>query len=196
MRVFRTEKRRGAAAAHRYEVVMPNVYVRRTSACALAAGLLLLASPSISSAADLSVCGGAGALKPAPLNRTVERVDGGKLELSSLRGKVVLLNFWATWCGPCRTEMPEFADLYRRYQSEGLEIVGLSMDSDASAIKEFVAELQIPYPIGFSDDGLEDAFQLFGLPTTIVIARDGRVCRRNIGLVPKATFETQIRKLL
>jgi peroxiredoxin len=129
------------------------------------------------------------------------RLDGrtDRLSLGALRGKVVLLDFWATWCPPCKAEIPGFVELQQAYGEKGLQIVGVSVDDTPDKLKPFAAEFKMNYPVlvGLDRDDLQDAYgPMWGIPTTFVISRDGRICRKNSGLVGKAKYETDIKGLL
>jgi peroxiredoxin len=153
-------------------------------------------------------CGGAFAegvcnadAKSANLNFAFKDLQGKSVTLSDYKGKVILLDFWATWCPPCRKEIPGFVDLYKTYKSRGLVVIGVSMDDtdDTPDVKRFAEQLKIDYPIllGFGrDDDLKPAFGELPLPTSFVIARDGRICDRHDGLTAKEQIESEIRALL
>jgi peroxiredoxin len=145
---------------------------------------------------DTSVCS-AAAMTPAR-NFLLRDVDNRKWTFSSTRGKVVLVDFWATWCVPCKVEIPAFVDMYARYKSQGLEIVGISMDAELPAIKAFAAEYKMTYPIlvGAGADGVTRAWGVEGLPTTLVITRDGKICQRFSGQTSPERFEDIIKRLL
>jgi peroxiredoxin len=139
--------------------------------------------------------------KPANLNFTFQDLQGKSVSLSDYKGKVVLLDFWATWCPPCRKEIPGFVDLYNTYKSRGFVVIGVSMDDteDTPDVKRYAAQLKIDYPIllGFGrDDDLKPAFGELPLPTSFVIARDGRICARHDGLTSKEQVEHEIAGLL
>jgi peroxiredoxin len=129
---------------------------------------------------------------------SLESLDGATMRLSDLRGKAVLLNFWATWCGPCKIEMPWFVDLQKQYGSQGLQIVGVAMD-DASKedIGKFAKDMGVNYPILI---GKEAVGQQYGgvnaLPETFLISRDGRIVDKIIGLESKSEIEDAIKKAL
>jgi len=125
-------------------------------------------------------------------------LDGKRVKLSDYRGKAVLLNFWATWCGPCKIEMPWFVELQKEYGPQGLQIVGVAMD-DASRdeIQKFVKEMGVNYTILL---GKEAVGQQYGgvdvLPTTFFIDRDGKIVSREFGLQSRSLFVDNIKKSL
>jgi thiol-disulfide isomerase/thioredoxin len=126
-------------------------------------------------------------------------MNGQKVALSSFRGKVIVLDFWATWCPPCKAEIPGFVELQQAYGEKGLQIVGVSVDDTPDQLKPFAAEFKMNYPVlvGVDRDDLQDAYgPMWGIPTTFVISRDGRICSKNSGLVGKAKYETDIKGLL
>lgn len=119
---------------------------------------------------------------PAP-DFTLPALSGGTLRLSDLRGKVVLLNFWATWCVPCRTEMPAIETLYQRYKDQGLEVLAVNLDVLSTAgVEAFVKEVGVTFPIILDPSwGTARAYRVFGLPTTYLIDRAGNVVVREVG---------------
>src|SRR5580658_9573671 len=135
--------------------------------------------------------------KPAP-DFTLKDAKGDRLRLADYKGKVVLLNFWATWCGPCKTEIPWFIDFEKEFQSRGFTVVGVSMDEDGwKVVNPYVAEHKMNYPVVLAN---EEVNELYGgieaLPTTLVIGRDGRVAFLHAGLISREDYEKEIRKLL
>jgi peroxiredoxin len=124
--------------------------------------------------------------------------DGKTVRLSDYKGKVVLLDFWATWCGPCKIEIPWFIDFERKYKDQGFSVVGVSMDEEGwTVIKPFVSELAINYRILQGNDSTADLYGgVNALPTTFLIDREGKVAWKHEGLAGKDTFEDGIRKLL
>jgi thiol-disulfide isomerase/thioredoxin len=123
--------------------------------------------------------------------------DGGQLRLSSYRGKVVLLDFWATWCVPCRDETPHFVELQQKYGGQGLQIIGVSMDDSPEPVRTFYQEFHINYPIvmGTADTGSAYGGVL-GLPIAFLIDRDGRIYANHMGATDAAVFEKDITTLL
>ncbi len=137
------------------------------------------------------------AAKPLAPDFTVKDSTGADLRLSSYKGKVVLLNFWATYCVPCRTEIPWFIEFDKTYRDKGLAIVGISMDEDWEAVKPYVAEKKISYRIGLGNEALAKIYGgLDALPETYLIDREGRVAAHHVGLAPKAEVEKEIAQLL
>jgi thiol-disulfide isomerase/thioredoxin len=141
----------------------------------------------------------AASAKPANMNFTLKDVAGKAVALASLKGKVVLLDFWATWCGPCKIEIPWFVEFQNKYGKDGLQVVGVSIDDTAAKLKPYVAAMKMNYPVlqGLDHDDIQDAYgPLFGIPVTIVISRDGRMCAKHVGLSSKERFESEIKSLL
>jgi len=124
--------------------------------------------------------------------------NGKVVHLSDYRGKVVLLDFWATWCGPCGIEIPWFTEFQRKYKDRGFTVLGVSMDDDGwKDVKPFVAEKKINYQIVLGDDKTSDQYGgVEALPTTFVIDREGRIASTHVGLVDKKEFDDAIQKLL
>jgi thiol-disulfide isomerase/thioredoxin len=137
--------------------------------------------------------------KPANLNFTMKDLEGKEVSLSSFKGKVILLNFWATWCGPCKAEIPGFVELQNQYGKDGLVIVGYSVDDEAPKARAFANEYKMNYPIllGEGREDVQDAYgPIWGIPASFIISREGRVCQKHLGIAPKAVFEKEIKALL
>ena len=136
--------------------------------------------------------------KAANLSLTFKDIHGKPFALSDYKGKVVLLDFWATWCPPCRKEIPGFIGLYNSYRSRGFTVIGVSMDDSTWDVKKFAKRFKMNYPIlvGAGRDDLEPAFGPLPLPTAFIIGRDGKICGKHDGLTPKQDFEREIVPLL
>ena len=128
---------------------------------------------------------------------TLPLVDGGQLRLSSYRGKIVLLDFWATWCVPCREETPNFVELQRKYGDRGLQIIGVSMDDSPDPVRTFYHQFQINYPVVMGTADVGAAYGgVLGLPIAFLIDREGRIYAKHIGATDRAVFENEITRLL
>lgn len=126
-------------------------------------------------------------------------LDGRTVKLSDFRGDAVLLNFWATWCAPCRIEMPWLVEFYKQYQSQGLEIVGVSMDDTGqeTAVAEFIKERNVNYPILRGNNEVADLYGgLRFLPQTLFIDREGNIVKTMYGIKSKDEFEQSIKELV
>ncbi|HWR15749.1 MAG TPA: TlpA disulfide reductase family protein [Terriglobales bacterium] len=129
---------------------------------------------------------------------TLKTLDGKDMKLSDLRGKAVLLNFWATWCGPCKLEIPWFLDLEKQYGSQGLVIVGVSMDDNPEKdVPKFAQEMKITYPILVGTEAVADLYGgVEGLPITFYINREGKIVKKVMGLVSHSEVEEGIKEAL
>ena len=137
--------------------------------------------------------------KPANLNFTLKDLAGKDVKLSSFKGQVILLNFWATWCGPCKIEIPWFNEFQQKYKDKGFVVLGISADDTVEQLRPFVADHKMSYPVlvGKGREDVQEALgPVWGLPTTLIIGRDGRVCHKHMGLAKKAEFEKGILGLL
>ena len=134
---------------------------------------------------------------PAP-DFTLSSLDGNRVKLSDFRGKAVLLNFWATWCPPCKVEMPWFEDLQKQYGKDGLVVLGVAMDdSEPTMIAKFANELGVNYPVLLGTDKVsEDYGDVQYLPTTFYIARDGTIVDKMTGLLDRKDIEDAVKKTL
>jgi len=138
-----------------------------------------------------------GAVHSTAANFSVQDLKGQPLELPNYRGKVVLLNFWATWCTPCRAEIPNFVQFQDSYGPQGLQIVGLSMDDDAKPVRAFYEQFKMNYPVGLATDKIAQSYGgVLGLPVTFLIGRDGHIAAKYVGAVQLPTVEQEIKTLL
>ncbi len=136
--------------------------------------------------------------KPANWDFKLKDIEGKEVALSSFKGKVVLLNFWATWCGPCKAEIPGFVELQEKYRDK-LTIIGYSVDDTAELAKKYAAEYKMNYPIllGEGREDVQDAYgPIWGIPASFIISKDGKVCRKHMGIAPKAVFEKEVVALM
>jgi thiol-disulfide isomerase/thioredoxin len=125
-------------------------------------------------------------------------LDGKSIKLSDLRGKAVLLNFWATYCGPCKIEMPWFVELQKEYGPQGFQIIGVAMD-DASTedIAKFAKDMGVNYPILLGKDSVADSYGgVSVLPTTFFVDRDGKIIAREFGLQSRSVFVDHIKQAM
>ena len=133
-------------------------------------------------------CGPAPASKVAKAAPPFDLPDlnGGRVSLDSLKGKVVVVDFWATWCGPCIREIPEYAEFWRKNQVRGIEVVGVVVDSgDPQEIQDFIREYRIPYRQILGDDKIQSEYGVNqGYPTTFVIDREGLIRWKGLGSPP------------
>ncbi len=175
-------------------------------ALVLAACVLALASVSLTSCREgrgPRLAGGpAAAIAREDSNRapdfTLPDLRGEPVRLSDYTGKVVLLDFWATWCGPCRMEVPHFKELMQRYSPRGFAVLGVSLDeTGAEVVRPFVKAQEITYPVVIGDDYTAGRYGgVSALPTTFLIDRQGRVVKKYIGYRDLDTFEEDIKPLL
>ncbi len=167
------------------------------SVAILVAGLLFLnAGPSDEAAplpASAETAAGAAATAPAfelPL------VGGGTASLAQYRGQVVMLNFWATWCGPCKREIPDFIELQREYAEKGFTILGVALDEPA-AVEQFMKANALNYPVLLGDDNISAAYGgIRSIPTTLLIDREGTIVTTQVGMLPKEHWQDAISRLL
>lgn len=135
----------------------------------------------------------------ANLGFTLEDMHGNDVVLSDYAGDVVLLDFWATWCAPCRIEIPGFIEMQDDYGDEGFSVLGISVDDPVEDLMPYAEELGMDYPVlvGRGRDDVKDAFgPLLGFPTSLIIDRDGTICHRHVGLTSEEQFRSEIEALL
>jgi peroxiredoxin len=172
------------------------VLQKRSMAAALAL-MMMTGSASAGQAGGASRCDPKA--KPAKLNFTLKDVNGKPLQLAGFKGKVLVLNFWATWCVPCRAEIPALVELQAQYAGNGLQVIGVSVDDPAEKMKPFIDQYKINYPVltALGNDGILDTYgPMVVVPQTVIIGRDGKICIRHIGPVTKDAFEREIKGLL
>jgi thiol-disulfide isomerase/thioredoxin len=129
---------------------------------------------------------------------SLKDASGAEIRLSDYKGKVVLLNFWATWCPPCKAEVPWFEEFQRTYANQGLVIIGISMDEDGwKVVRPYMEATKINYRVAIGDDALAQKYgRVESLPETLLIDRDGRIAARHVGIVEKSVYESEIVRIL
>jgi len=154
-------------------------------------GILLIAS-----AAPAQPRAAATSRKVAP-NFSLDDSEGKTIKLADFQGKVVLLDFWATWCHGCMTEIPWFMEFQVKYKADGLAVIGVSVDDDGwKSVKPFLAERKFNYPIVVGNQGLEKLYSVEAPPVAVLIDREGKIVETHQGVVDKDAFENQIKDLL
>jgi cytochrome c biogenesis protein CcmG/thiol:disulfide interchange protein DsbE len=127
----------------------------------------------------------------------LEDTAGKQANLKDYRGKVVVVDFWATWCHGCLQEMPWFGEFQRKYRAQGLSVIGVSLDAEGwKVVKPFVAKAAVPYRIVLGNDSSAQAYGIGNMPDTFLIDKEGRIAATYIGMVDKNSLEKNIQKLL
>jgi peroxiredoxin len=129
---------------------------------------------------------------------SLKDASGGDIRLLDYKGKVVLLNFWATWCPPCKAEIPWFEEFQRTYGAQGLVVVGISMDEDGwKAVRPYMEASKMNYQVAIGNDALAQKYGgVESLPETLLIDRDGSIAGRHVGIVEKSVYESEIVRIL
>ena len=127
----------------------------------------------------------------------VKDLKGREISLSNYSGKVVFLNFWATWCGPCKAEIPDFIEAYKQYKDKGMEIIGISVDRrNLNSVLKFVEKYKINYPVVMSTDKIQKDYEPGPyIPTTIIIDQEGKIRYKHIGYMSKEALNDYFLKL-
>jgi peroxiredoxin len=140
--------------------------------------------------------------KPAPAF-ALTSVDGKKLNLADYKGKAVIVNFWATWCPPCKAEIPDMVELQNQYGGDKFSFIGIAVNDKEDKVKAFIAEKKITYPVAMGDEQVMMAYQSLlppnlrgGIPCTFVIDAKGNVAEFFVGIKGKTEFEEAIKKVM
>jgi peroxiredoxin len=124
-------------------------------------------------------------------------MSGQQLKLSDYRGKVVLLDFWATWCDPCREEIPHFVELQNKLGDQGFQIIGVSMDDGPEPVRDFYRKFRMNYPVVMGNAKIGELYGgVLGLPIAFVVGRDGRIYSKHIGATDVSLFNREIKAML
>ena len=145
-----------------------------------------------------AVVSAAPASGPAPDFELVSR-DGGRVALSDLQGEVVMINFWATWCGPCRQEMPHLEALYQRYGALGFTLLGVNVEEDPSGAEAWLEETPVSFPVLFdSSNSVTSLYDVVAMPSTVLVDRQGNIRYLHHGYKPgyESDYQDQIRELI
>jgi peroxiredoxin len=133
----------------------------------------------------------------ANLELTLQDMNGQAVRLADYKGKVILLNVWATWCGPCQLEIPELIETYAKYKDRGVVVLGVSLDDTAQMLRDYAPKMHMNYPLLLMQDDFDAAYgPIFGVPVTYFIDRDGTITRRHFGPVSKEQVDREIKSLL
>jgi thiol-disulfide isomerase/thioredoxin len=154
--------------------------------------------PSADGGGDGEAGDGALVGRDAPLHFTLKDMHGADVQLASYKGKVIVLNFWATWCGPCKAEIPDLVTLQAQYPDD-LVVLGLSVDDTPDKMKPYAAEYKINYPllVGDGREDVQDAYgPLWGIPVSVIIDREGKIAKKHSGIASREQFEREIKPLL
>ncbi len=176
--------------------ILFNLSIRRMAGVALF-GLLACLACSHSRPANAQSVKASKDRKEAP-DFELKDVNGKVVRLSDFKGKAVIVDFWATWCGPCQIEIPWFIDFERKYKDQGFVVIGVAMDDEGwKAVKPFTEKMKMNYRVVMGNDKTADLYGgIDALPTTVLIDRDGRIAGTHVGLAGKEDFQDAIEKLL
>jgi thiol-disulfide isomerase/thioredoxin len=158
------------------------------------AGLYWLAIRSVAPARTVRA---ASITHPMAPGFSLTDINGARLTLSDYKGKVVLLDFWASWCGPCRIEIPWFVEMQEKYRDQGFAVLGVAMQDTPEAVNSFYQQFRLNYPVAMGDAKLAALYGgIYGLPTSFVIGRDGRIYSQHSGTTGATIFQSEIEQLL
>jgi thiol-disulfide isomerase/thioredoxin len=140
---------------------------------------------------------GASCEGKANMDLTLKDMHNKPVRLADYKGQVVMLNFWATWCGPCQAEIPELIETYAAYKDRGFVILGVSIDDTPEDLQAYAAAKKMNYPVLQMQDDVDEAYgPIAGIPISYFIGRDGSICRRHFGPISKEQVEREIKGLL
>jgi cytochrome c biogenesis protein CcmG/thiol:disulfide interchange protein DsbE len=158
---------------------------------------LLLVAACLAAGGTHDACAAASLLHKRAPEFVRTDLDHKRLDLNAYRGKVVLLNFWATWCAPCQVEMPSFVAWQKKYGTHGLQVIGISLDDDPALVRSLVGKLKLNYPVAMGDVKLGDLYGgVLGLPVTYLIDRHGMIQAEYQGEADLGKIEVQLQLLL
>jgi thiol-disulfide isomerase/thioredoxin len=171
------------------------VLIGAVLAIILASGLYLINRYWISPAVQIQAMSGGD--HPEAPTISLTDIEGKRLDLTDYKGKVVVLDFWATWCGPCREEIPGFVVMQEKYADQGFSVIGISMDDEPGPVVQFYKEFRMNYPVAVGNQRIGELYGgIFGLPTTFLIGRDGRIYAKHTGGINPAIIEGEVQQLL
>jgi thiol-disulfide isomerase/thioredoxin len=164
-------------------------------AVSLVAGLYLVNRYWIAPALRTQAMSGGDHPDAPPISLT--DINGKKLDLADYKGKVVVLDFWATWCGPCRIEIPGLIEMQDKYANQGFSVIGISLDDEPGSVVEFYKEFKMNYPVAVGNQRVAELYGgIIGLPTTFLIGRDGRIYAKHTGAPSPSVIEDEVQQLL
>ena len=174
---------------------MKNIY--GVSALLILVAVFALGCGDVSDQASTEAAAAESPREDAP-DFTLKDVENRDVKLSDYEGKVVLLNFWATWCGPCKIEMPWFVEFQQKYKDRGFSVIAVSMDEEGwDVVRPFIEDLKPNFPVVIGNDEMGDDFGgVVALPTTFIIDKEGKIASSHQGLVSKGDYEEDIEELL
>jgi thiol-disulfide isomerase/thioredoxin len=171
------------------------VLIGAVLAVILVSGLYLVNRYWIAPALQTQAMSGGDHPDAPPISLT--DIGGKKLDLADYKGKVVVLDFWATWCEPCRFEIPGLVEMQDKYASQGFSVIGIALDDESGSVVEFYKEFKMNYPVAVGNQRVGELYGgIFGLPTTFVIGRDGRIYAKHTGATTPAVIEDEVQQLL
>ncbi len=175
---------------------MPSMTIQRVKA-ALTLGVAVVGLVVAAGHSETPASSMAGLPRTAPAWK-LKDLEGKTVQLADFKGKVVILDFWATWCPPCRAEIPGFVALAKKYGAQGLAVVGVALDQGGEGlVKRFVKEQGVNYPVVLGDDEVVKAFGgIEAIPTTFVLDRSGRIVSHHVGFTDRKEFVKEIKPLL